>query len=1351
MKKINQILQFTLLTILILTCKSDSKKSFLGLLALLPSGNSISNAPTVAPGTSTPANPDDTAFANGTTNTGSTEYDFITYGTPVSNPPVVPTPPVVPNPLDEYSLSYPPFVAGNVSARLLKPLNGSDRFQDLVIEFSEPMDTSSICAEAATVNNLLKKNSGAYVETICYWKTTSQLFLDILQPLEGFEYYRVTMPSSAKSLTNLLFTSFTIASLPITTTLFKTEPLFSMTNTIKQGVGPTYTVDNNQGTNIDEANPATPTTVMLTTNFPDIQKASNVYLYNLRNVGVRHTICSANCNSFPTSFQINLNSGGIPNDFKLNSNNVGAQQFYYQIEYQISATPLQFKRYYRTFNFNWGTHSLNPDGPQLNTAKLVLEAGRNGREGTLNVLGKFLNEFADRRFQIKSYNSSNIVREEFLYDVMRRNLSSLNDYSPSAASPSTGCLGWAFSNQRWVSKFANGYFNNDPLKGPTYPKTEGTAYSPFQYYTDIGPFCGVGYTVPSMSLNGLCVKIGAAQLCGDDIPGMSFSLGYTANIYINEAVIGFDTTNPDWIDNPPLVNPSGNPLIDPSTGLPYSDKLYRFRNLSRVKDAVHHQAGAVRVGLDLIPPTPSFPISTPSDYNLKVTMDVQKMRAGLTAVLFVDDLFVDYTLDFGFFKKTFTVNLLSAIPTITVTAHLDANLDKGAGYSLTNMHAKVKVVGGKLVLEMYNFVAGSMSSIDTDKFYAPSWDSDLKILSPSALEGIFSLTSGSQTPPQTCYPIKWVNYSGYSATPSDPNSGQYRDVANDKPTPNPPPRNVIPSANESSYPGYINWANFNYTQIPVTGPSTVIVYKQPTKICVSEEPDGVDPDANGFLTWFLSPLRQVVDNAVKMIVPEVKKKLITQMLRNFVETVASDIFNAVLDPVGKGVVMEMPPLLPVPIGSSTDSLNANEGMKLKLGVEFANSSTNIAKQDPNGAKGLETSGNMTLLLSNKNLTGPTYSPTGAIKSCSLIDSNSGKCPNGIQGTQSFIKTKDPNLELPYILSLEQAKPGVMLGLHSDAIGQFFHSFWKEGGLNMKINQTFINRLLAYRTKTRPIELLEVLLKGQSILQVLSPGRTTMIVKNSLNQMITMNGSDNIEIRLRPLQTPFVYMNGPANSYPAPSEPANYYIPKLGISLSDVEVELVGNPGPAEYRIAVARLNIKTNARLWTAPYSNPSDPIYGSRLSVKLDICNDFDDAFYDSLIGNKDCDYDLPNVNQFGNHNIRPESKDLTYSVVVYEDQIRNPLSLSANNIVELINPIVGTVLIPVFNFVLGEIPLPALTHCGINIANNINIVGIPNTFIPTDPSKKPMFLLNGLSSASYTGFFPIGGTCDLTAPVTF
>jgi hypothetical protein len=636
-------------------------------------------------------------------------------------------------------------------------------------------------------------------------------------------------------------------------------------------------------------------------------------------------------------------------------------------------------------------------------------------------------------------------------------------------------------------------------------------------------------------------------------------------------------------------------------------------------------------------------------------------------------------------------------------------------------------------------VDGSINTVNpNEKFYGPGWVNDMKILNPSSLQGL-SLFPSYNAPPDTCLNLTW-----------DSGQNRYED-SNGSPPPNQPPRNAA-SDLSASYPAYRNWNTFTIQTGTGPGPAFTPIYStfwQPTQFC-QQQGGSFAPGLTGFAAWLFSPIKNIVNNVVTQIVPAVKPNLITQMLKNFVEKVASTIFNGILEPLKKGVELSMPPILPMPIGSSTNTIVSNEGMDLKLGLALSTNSVNISKQDPNGAKGLETSVNLKLLLNNKSLTGSADPITGASKSCNQVsDVNQGKCPPTPNGSDSFVLTKNPTLELPYILDLEKDKPGVMLGLHSDIIGQFFYSFWKEGGLNMKINQTFINRLLTYRTKTRPIELLEILLKAQSLLQVIAPGKTSLTVKNvNTNAITVIQGTDNLEIRLRPLQTPFVFLNGATNSYPAPGQPG-FYIPKLGVSLSDVEVEIVGNPGPSEYRIAVLRLNLKTNARMWTAPYSNPSDPVYGNRLSVRLDICNDFDDAALDSSIGNKDCDYDTPaDVNLFGNHLVRPESKDLTYSVVVFDDAIRNPFSLSSNNIVELINPIVGSVLIPIFNFTLGEIPLPALSHCGINISNNISVVGIPTSFSPSDPVKKPMILLNGFNSATLTPFPVVGGNCNLTTP---
>jgi hypothetical protein len=433
----------------------------------------------------------------------------------------------------------------------------------------------------------------------------------------------------------------------------------------------------------------------------------------------------------------------------------------------------------------------------------------------------------------------------------------------------------------------------------------------------------------------------------------------------------------------------------------------------------------------------------------------------------------------------------------------------------------------------------------------------------------------------------------------------------------------------------------------------------------------------------------VIADVVNKKIDEVKPKVVQYVVRDIAVNVAPEIVNSILSGLRGGMKLTFPDYLPPPLN------------KIELTLSAKVSTDMTSKQSGSNA-GIEASASVGTALCIRDASNRCYTDAGY----------SNPTPPIPLGTDSYIQTKSG--AMPSFLDRSSGNPGLLLGLHPDIVNQIFYQLWRSGGINLKINETFINSINGFAGTSTLLKLTTSLLKAEPILSVFSPGKT---VVSTQGEPIYLN--DAIELRTNPLVLPVVKiaaLSGIAG---------NTEVPKVEITLPDLEISIIGKRTDIQrqadgktyfatadadtegYLVGKVRITLKTKAELGFGTYSLPPSTPAGFTPSPDLL-----------ATVGNTSIQL-----------KISAQEGDLYYLVEPLEGAGNNPLGLDPDGIWEVMEPLVRSLVVPLLNNVTKDIPLPKLEKCGIRLYD------LKNLSIPSNTLNSYLLLNSGMSNYTFTG----------------
>ncbi|MDV6235766.1 Ig-like domain-containing protein [Leptospira ellisii] len=397
----------------------------------------------------------------------------------------------------------------------------------------------------------------------------------------------------------------------------------------------------------------------------------------------------------------------------------------------------------------------------------------------------------------------------------------------------------------------------------------------------------------------------------------------------------------------------------------------------------------------------------------------------------------------------------------------------------------------------------------------------------------------------------------------------------------------------------------------------------------------LEATTSGIADW----LSGTTEGAANGMVPTLTPLITRSMLRNFIEDVAPSVLNSIIGSLkNPGVNIALPSYLPAPLANF--ALN----VKIQLGAD-----------------------------SQVRVTGTNKGLVGSID-LGISAANPIGSPRTHQITNGFVVTKPTGaMSNTFQFSKSSANPGLLLSLTVDSITQAAYHLWKNRALDLSIDKNFIDTIKQYAGSDPLFQLTESLIKVSPIVNILAPGRSSLIGIDPMTNSIVpaINGTDDIIIQVSPIQAP----NGTLKPVIGTAKP------KLEVNFTDIQLSILGKRADnSTYLISTARASLKGIADFDFVTFSNPTNnPAYANLNALQIKISN----------------------------------GPSLSYTLDILEGSsgagAPNPFGLDPKGILSVVDPLVPSLIVPLVNNVLKEVPLPAsitlpaLTHstngtpCGI------------------------------------------------------
>ncbi|PJZ68713.1 Ig-like protein [Leptospira perolatii] len=408
-------------------------------------------------------------------------------------------------------------------------------------------------------------------------------------------------------------------------------------------------------------------------------------------------------------------------------------------------------------------------------------------------------------------------------------------------------------------------------------------------------------------------------------------------------------------------------------------------------------------------------------------------------------------------------------------------------------------------------------------------------------------------------------------------------------------------------------------------------------------------------------LGAITEGIANNAVPQVTPAITQAMLKDIVQRIAPSAMNAVISSLNNpGLDIVLPDYLPTPLKNFPLSL------KLKLRENQT----------------------VTISGSNKASVGSADVSLVAKNPLSVSDPNY----HGHELTSGFVSTRPVSVSTPltssYAFSQSNMRPGLLLTLTADTVTQAAYSLWQNGALNLRINKQFIDTIRAYAGSDPLFELTNELVKVGTLMNILAPGRNTLIGLDPANDQVlitNVNSTDDVDIDVYPIHAPNgAFKFGGSNA-----------LPILEVNFTDLELRIYGRrPNSTRYLLNTVRVSLKGDGHFNFVPFDAPQDkPQYNNLNALSLTIEKD--------------------------------EGK-LSYTLDILEGTQFNPFGLDPKGIFQVVNPLIRSLIVPLVNNVLRQVPLPkslniaSITHptngtpCNLQATTDklrLITVPIPNT----------------------------------------
>ena len=501
-------------------------------------------------------------------------------------------------------------------------------------------------------------------------------------------------------------------------------------------------------------------------------------------------------------------------------------------------------------------------------------------------------------------------------------------------------------------------------------------------------------------------------------------------------------------------------------------------------------------------------------------------------------------------------------------------------------------------------------------------------------------------------------------------------------------------------------------------------------------------------SWVAEIFGFITEGIANNMVPQIKPKIVQGVLRDILEKVAPSVLNAVVSQVKVGPQLTCNSTNGnATLTSCTSTTSVSVGMavygpNIQPNTVVSSKTVNSITMNKTATSTL-IGGRYTFDFDGINVSLPTYLPyplnavslnvgvqleqtTNAIGTTAsngyleadvklgivANNANNNPRPPTPQGTDSFTYFKNPSDKLNtqrHRLGTSPKFQHALVSLHPDAVNQAIYHLWKSGSINLTLNRSFANEIATnqwagdttgYRNSTRLLQIFETLLRAESMIKILAPGKTSLRVCpigvscSGLTNTVLMENDDDIEITLNPVTLPVVkpLPLSELTQFTCPDEASQCVIPRVRAELVDIELSIKGrkcttrNPtsklctvySGVDYNLVKVRASLSSRADVSFVPFSNPK--------------CNP---SLNPGLAG---CD---TSQNGLTAVSLSISSSELKYTLEVLEGQANNPQGLSPQGIWEILDPTVKSLIVPLVNYILEEIPLPRMAGCGLTLEN--------------------------------------------------
>ncbi len=383
-----------------------------------------------------------------------------------------------------------------------------------------------------------------------------------------------------------------------------------------------------------------------------------------------------------------------------------------------------------------------------------------------------------------------------------------------------------------------------------------------------------------------------------------------------------------------------------------------------------------------------------------------------------------------------------------------------------------------------------------------------------------------------------------------------------------------------------------------------------------------------------------LSNMANLTVDQVKQIITQYMLRDIVQRIAPNVLNSVIaDLRDTGVTITLPDYLPAPLGN------------FPLTVKFKLNTDATIKHDGTN-KGLVTSLDFAFTSS--------YSPVGGLRT------QSGK--TGMVSTRIWTAANPPPSS--YQFTQSAANPGFLISMHTDTISQAAFHLWKRRGLDITLNKLFIDGMNAFAGADPLFALTTSFLKASPLVTILVPGRNKLQGLNGSNQLApAVKSYDDIDMVLSPILAPNVKFK--------PMTSAG--VPKMRLFFTEMQLQIVAKkPASCTGLLDAELADCQADTR------ANGFQQALGT---VRISFAADADFRF--KTFSNPTNNPSLANLNAL--QVMLDPTNNLDYAVEVLEGATYNPFGLDPEAVKSVISPLVTTLIIPMVNSIMKEIPMPA------------------------------------------------------------